>query len=225
MSNWQDYAPAETSRVRETIEWSITYSFNAKDKESPRVLLIGDSIVNAYQNNVRGMLEGKANVTFWASSKCVTDPDYFRELQYILGILPYDVICFNNGLHSLSTDRAEWENAYAGAVRMIRDVCPASKLLLTLCTPLQNTERTETCRRMNAYITALAKREALGVIDLFTPMEAFDRENCWADGVHFRPHVIVRQAEIVTAAALENLDRTGGAEHASTSLGPSGAIR
>ena len=111
MVKWQDFAPASTSREREEIEWSITYSYNATQNGRPRVLLIGDSICNGYNGKVRELLHGDVNVSFWASSKCVTDPDYFRELDFMLDAYPYDAVCFNNGLHSISTDRAEWDAA------------------------------------------------------------------------------------------------------------------
>ena len=48
---WQDYAPEYTTRVREDIEWSISYTFNANDRDTPRVLLIGDSICNGYHKD------------------------------------------------------------------------------------------------------------------------------------------------------------------------------
>ena len=31
---WQDYAPEYTTRVREDIEWSISYTFNANEKKN-----------------------------------------------------------------------------------------------------------------------------------------------------------------------------------------------
>ena len=85
---WQDFAPASTSREREGTEWSIHYAFNAVDTEKKRVLLIGDSICNAYNGVVRNLLDGRVNVSFWASSKCVTDPAYFRELDFMLDARP-----------------------------------------------------------------------------------------------------------------------------------------
>ena len=106
--SWRAFAPATTTRQREGIEWSTNYAYNATDTTLPRVLLIGDSICNANQDRVRWLLAGKVNVSYWASSKCVTDPDYFRELDFLLEARPYDMVTFNNGLHSLHTDRAEW---------------------------------------------------------------------------------------------------------------------
>ena len=57
-------------RGHENIEWSIGYAFHLTDqnKDLPRVLLVGDSICNGYQGEVQKRLEGKMNVSYWASS-------------------------------------------------------------------------------------------------------------------------------------------------------------
>ena len=34
---YQQYEPETTTRVREAIEWSITYTYNSQDTELPRV--------------------------------------------------------------------------------------------------------------------------------------------------------------------------------------------
>lgn len=202
---WQDFAPASTSRVREGIEWSITYSYNALDREKPRVLLIGDSICNAYNGKVREMLAERVNVSFWASSKCVTDPDYFRELDFMLDAYPYDAVCFNNGLHSLSTDRTEWDSAYRAAVEFITAKLPGTKLSLTLSTPLKDPKLTGISASLNETVLRLAEEKGLPVIDLFDPMDVLDREEFWSDTYHFRAPAIEMQAKIISDHVLTQL--------------------
>ena len=96
------YPVAENVRGHENIEWSISYAYHFTDakKDLPRVLLVGDSICQGYQGKVCGKLDGKVNVTYWASSYCVTSPGYLRLLAFYLDEAKYDVIHFNNGLHS-----------------------------------------------------------------------------------------------------------------------------
>ncbi|MCQ2430993.1 MAG: SGNH/GDSL hydrolase family protein [Clostridia bacterium] len=224
MINWQDFTPKTTTRARETIEWSITYSFNAPDTESPRVLLIGDSICNAYHDSVRRKLEGCANITFWASSKCVTDPDYFKELHHIVSMEHYDMICYNNGLHSLSTDTDEWSAAYRSALDMIRAMAPEAVLAVTLSTPLQDAKKTERSRALNQIALAAAEERALPVIDLFSPMDVLDRNEFWGDCYHFKAPAIDIQSDIIAACVKENLSRQGGAAHAETETGPMGKL-
>lgn len=225
---WQDFAPKHTSRQRERIEWSINYAFNAPDLESPRVLLIGDSICNAYSGPVREKLDGRVNVSFWASSKCVTDPDYFSELDRILDAAPYTIITFNNGLHSLTTNRDEWTAAYAGVLDFIRAKLPDTLLSVVLSTPFKDSERAAVCAQLNALTLAAAQERALPVIDLFTPMDVLNREVFWRDACHFRLAAVDMQAQIIADHVLERAQLRDAAQaiaHASSELGPDGAIR
>jgi len=194
---WQDFAPRSTSRKRESIEWSITYAYDALDESRPRVLLIGDSICNGYNGAVRDKLAGEVNVSFWASSKCVTDPDYFREMDFMLDARPYDAVCFNNGLHSLTTARAEWDAAYASSVAFIHAKLPETKLALTLSTPLKDPALTAISASLNETVLRLSREQNLPVIDLFSAMDPLDRERYWSDTFHFRAEAIDIQAGII----------------------------
>lgn len=202
---YQDFAPAKTTRIREEIEWSSCYTYNAPDTTLPRVLLIGDSICMAYHSYVRELLEGKVNVTYWSSSKCVTDPDYFRELDFVLDGYRYDMISFNNGLHSLSTNREEWTTAYTAAVDFIRAKLPATKLTLTLCTPLKDANLTQISSELNAHASSVAEKYNIPTLDLFTPMDALDREKYWGDVFHFAPEAVEMQAKIISDHVLDRL--------------------
>ncbi len=197
MMTWQDFTPKTTTREREDVEWSITYTFHALETDKPRVLLIGDSICNGYHGSVREKLEGKVNVSFWASSKCVTDPDYFRELDFMLGAYPYDIVCFNNGLHSLFTNRDEWDAAYASAVAFIRAKLPDAKLSLTLSTPLKDASLTAKSASLNKTVRKVADENGLPVIDLFAAMDVLDREEYWSDTFHFRGSAIDIQGNLL----------------------------
>ena len=97
-------------RGHENIEWSKAYAYGLTDesRDLPRVLLVGDSICNGYQERVRELLKGKMNVSYWISSYCVTSPHYQTFLGIYLDEAKYDVVHFNNGLHSLGTAVADW---------------------------------------------------------------------------------------------------------------------
>ena len=207
MCKWQDFAPINTSRVREETEWSITYSYNTTRTDLPRVLLIGDSICNAYSSKVREYLDGRSTVSFWVSSKCVTDPDYFREMDLILSAYSYDVVCFNNGLHSLSSDRAEWEPAYRAAVEFILAKLPAVKLLLTLSTPLKDEKLTAISSSLNEIVVTMAREKGITVIDLFSEMDTLSRDEYWSDTFHFHASAVSIQAKKIANNVLEQLGR------------------
>ena len=200
---YKKYQPATTSRVREGSEWSTTYSFNTTDRSKPRVLLIGDSICNGYKHAVQEELKDKMNVTFWASSKCVTDRDYFRELDLILSGYEYKVISFNNGLHSLGTNRAEWSAAYRGAVEFIQAKCPDAKLLITNCTPLKDPALTAKSKELNGIAQKIAADLKVPVLDLFGQMNSLDRNEFWSDTFHFKESAIKIQAKFLSGQILK----------------------
>lgn len=222
---YRKFQPRTTSRIREEIEWSITYSYNARDLRNPRLLLIGDSICNGYQGEVRNLLADRMNVTFWASSKCVTDPDYFRELEFILDGFPYSVILFNNGLHSLSTDRGEWEQAFRAALRLIRQKHPGAELVIVNSTPTNDSNRTDQVRELNAIAARIAETEKLRQLDLFEAMDPLDRKTFWRDAFHFTDEAIRRQAELVAETALAAVPETTVAlRQQGTETGPDGPL-
>ena len=133
-----NYPVAENVRGHENTEWSISYAYHLTDakKSLPRVLLVGDSICQGYQGKVRSKLEGKANITYWASSYCVTSPGYLRLLAFYLDEAKYDVIHFNNGLHSCETPVADYERSYRAALQLIKKKQPKAKIVWASSTPI-----------------------------------------------------------------------------------------
>ena len=195
---YQQYEPETTTRVREAIEWSITYTYNSQDTELPRVLLIGDSICNAYQNSTKDHLYDKMNVSYWASSKCVTDKDYFRELDFILSGYHYDIISFNNGLHSIGTNQQEWEKSYKNAILFIQAKCPDAKLFLCNNSIVASSESNQAACRMNKYVQKIADELSLPMIDMYSFLDKMDHEHLWSDGIHFQPEVISEQGKMLS---------------------------
>ena len=131
-------------RGHENIEWSTYYGFHLTDKNRhlPRVLLVGDSICNGYQAGVARALEGKMNVSYWISSYCVTSPGYLKRLELCLDEAKYDVIHFNNGLHSLGTPTDAWAKGLEAALRLIREKQPSARIVWATPTPLKDPGRT-----------------------------------------------------------------------------------
>lgn len=207
MSVYHDFQPKSTSRVRESIEWSIRYSFRTEAADLPRVLLIGDSICHAYHGAVAARLGDDAVITYWASSKCVTDPDYFRELDFVIDgdHGKYAAICFNNGLHSLSTDRAEWNEAYRAVIRYLRVKCPNAKLALTLSTPSRNPDQNNRVLIINEDTRAAAQEADLPVIDLYGAAANLDWDAFMSDSVHWKSEGVDVQADCIVTNIRELL--------------------
>jgi hypothetical protein len=206
--------PAATDwrpRPHEDIEWTTASAYGLADGSAhlPRVLLVGDSICRAYAEEVRKRLEGRMNVSYWSSSYCVTSAPYLEMLATCLDEADYDVIHFNNGLHSFNTPLEDYGKAYQAALELIRRRKPEAALVWCSCTPVADPVRTAQIRGINAAAAQAAA--AAGVArgnDLFALDETFDRETAYVDGVHFRPGVVARQAELVANCVLTAASQT-----------------
>ena len=190
---------------RENIEWSISYAFHVTDgdKALPRVLLVGDSICNAYRDGVRERLEGKANVTFWASSYSATRPEYMRLLAFMLDADRYAVVHFNNGLHSLGDDTTEWAAALEKALLLVRAKQPGAKIVWTPSTPLKESAKTAKVRELNAAAAdVVARLGGIGTDDLFSLLDPLDREKFWVDVFHHNPEARDMEARQVADCVL-----------------------
>lgn len=224
MCSYQEFQPQNTSRKRENIEWTITYHYNATDTTNPRALLIGDSISHQYHVKVRNRLANCANISNWASSKCVTDPDYFRELDFYLDTCDCQMVCFNNGAHSIASDLAEYTEAYERAVAMIRAKLPAVKLSLVLTTP-QNPDDPK-IQKLNAVALQVAQQYSLPVVDLYNTMLEQDVAEIFTDKYHFKSSAIDLQADFMAEHIRKTLNLTDGdLEQIGTKTGPDGAMK
>ncbi len=180
---------AENVRGHENTEWSISYAYHLTDakKSLPRVLLVGDSICQGYQGKVASKLDGKANVTYWASSYCVTSPGYLRLLAFYLDEAKYDVVHFNNGLHSCETPVADYEKAYRNALRLIKDRQPKAKIIWASSTPINATDsRAGKVSQLNAAARRAA--ESVGDVaanDLYSLVNPLERKSYWVDTHHY----------------------------------------
>lgn len=207
---------SENVRGHENIEWSIAYAYGLTDdtKDLPRVLLVGDSICNGYQSDVRDRLKGKVNVSYWVSSYCVTSPAYLPLLSVYLDEAKYDVIHFNNGLHSLSQTTLEaYAKGYRAALELIRRKQPQAKIVWSSCTPLYDIHYTGDRARyvkkvseLNAVAAKVAAEFGVAATDdLFALCNPLDRKENWRDGCHFNSPVIAKQADQVAASVLAAL--------------------
>ena len=198
-------------RGHENTEWSIYYGFHLTDANRglPRVLLVGDSICNGYQRGVAQILEGKMNVSYWVSSYCVTSPGYLKRLALCLDEAKYDVVHFNNGLHSLGTPTDDWAKGLEAALRLIREKQPQAKIVWCSSTPLTDADKTAKCRELNAAAAKVVAEFGVSATDdLFTLCDPLDREQNWMDVFHFKPEAVSKQADQVAVSVLSALNPT-----------------
>ena len=90
----------------------------------PRVLLIGDSIVNGYRGAVCQELAGIANVDTWLTPLHLKSDKLHDDLERVLAQGPYDVVHFNIGLHGWTPGRIP-EGEYEPLLRAYVNVLKA----------------------------------------------------------------------------------------------------
>lgn len=204
-----DSCPVSTNiRGHENIEWSTAYAFGLTDetKDLPRVLLVGDSICNGYQEDVRERLKGKVNVSYWVSSYCATSAAYLPLLTIYLDEAKYDVIHFNNGLHSLETPTDAWAKGFKAALELIRRKQPEAKIVWCTSTPLTDETKTAKSRELNAAgAKVVAELGGIATNDLFALCDPLDRATNWSDTYHFRREAKAKQADQVAGSVLAAL--------------------
>lgn len=184
------YPVAENVRGHENTEWSTSYAYHLTDanKDLPRVLLVGDSICQGYQSKVRSKLEGSMNVTYWASSYCVTSANYLKFLGIYLDEASYDVIHFNNGLHSTDSNVTDYTNMLSAAFTLIKTKQPEAKIIWASSTPLNTANETWAGKvvALNAAAAdAVAEAGGISTNDLYALMNPLDRATYWVDTHHY----------------------------------------
>src|ERR1039457_774627 len=108
------------------------------DPALPRVLLIGDSILDGYIRDVTASLNGKANVDFWENPYFQSE-ELNQLLGKVLGYGPYDAVHFNMGLHGWQKGRikdATFEPLTEAFVEVLRARLPKAKLIWASSTPV-----------------------------------------------------------------------------------------
>ena len=109
-----------------------------RDSKLPRVLLIGDSILNGYQGQARKLLAGKANVDLWVNPYNQS-AHVNKLLAEVLANGPYDAVVFNMGLHGWQEGRIKagtFEPLMQGYVDVLKAKLPKAKLFWASSTPV-----------------------------------------------------------------------------------------
>ena len=221
--DFRNYRLENSSLHEENIMWHSFYSYNAIDKKSPRALLVGDSICRGYQSRVREILGKKVNITYWATSNCITDPFYLQMLEMILAREKFDIIIFNNGLHSLSSDKPAWRKAFSLAMDYLAKRVPATKVVVLNSTPKKDGD--PRVKELNQLAESVAKEKNLALADIYSLCVNWDKK-AWTDRYHFNSKARRQQAEFVANVILKYIGRTADdLVQKSSETGPDGKIK
>lgn len=184
MSNYT-YEYEKRSNTLETYEWDDVWWEHAGTQGVPRVLYIGDSISCATRRVATGTADNKIFFDGFGTSKAVDNP-YFADAVRMFAAQQGErqAILFNNGLHGWHLeDTDEYAQAYENMICFLLEEFKGIPLFLVLTTHVVNAERDDRVRIRNRVVSALAKKYALPVIDLYAITEQH-ADLISADGVH-----------------------------------------
>ena len=169
----------------ETYEWDNTWIDQANNKDTPRVLYIGDSISCGIRRIATERSGGKLLFDGFGSSKALDNPYLYDAISLLAAQEGCRrVVLFNNGLHGWHLeDTCEYLSLYEKAVEFMTKRFSDSAIVLVLTTSVQNDEREKRVIVRNEAVNSVAKKYGLPVIDLYTVSKKLS--SLHSDGVHF----------------------------------------
>jgi hypothetical protein len=197
--------PSQKTKIRESNEW-ITMRWHDEDENPhlPRILLVGDSIVNGHGTLLSNKLKDRYGVDCFCTSKIVCDQDFMSDLQVMLARHKYEIIIFNNGLHGRLVDDGHYAS---GLFDVLKELQGQTQTLIwrnsTPCYPGADgkenpwTEKVPIRNRLAAIEVA---KLGLPTIDCYSRLQ--DQPELSCDGVHFH----APGYEIIVATIVDYLD-------------------
>ena len=185
------------------------------DATLPRVLLVGDSILNGYQGGVVKLLKGKANVDAWVNPYCQSEK-FNSLLAEVLANGPYDVVHINLGLHGWQPGRipqGQFEPLTKAFVEVIRQKCPKAKIIWASTTPIMLKGKPELDPELNPIIlehnrmAAKVMAEAKVPVNDFYSLMAGKLELARGDQFHWNATGSKMLGEAATKAITAALDK------------------
>jgi GDSL-like Lipase/Acylhydrolase family len=207
-------APAGRHVAREPIEWIRLWLPNVNKKDLPQVLLLGDSITQAYYQDVAADLKGKAYVSYLTSSLSVGDPMLPRQVALVLKNYRFDVIHFNNGLHGKGYTEEEYARYFPQFVKTIQANAHGAKLIWTSSTPVRMGNDmsefapfTKHVVARNQIADAYARKAGIPIDDLYAAVLHHPGYYLGVDGTHPNPQGRAAEARDVAASILKVLGK------------------
>jgi hypothetical protein len=187
------------------------------DPSLPRVLLMGDSILNGYLPGVTKALEGKAFVDAWVTPTSQGDKSLPRQIEEVLAQGPYAVIHFNRGLHGWQKGRipeGQYESLTHAMVQAFKQRAPKAVLVWASTTPVTkqdhpgelDPEIDPIIVEHNAMAATVMKEEGLATDDLNAlMMQHLDLAR--GDRFHWKPEGTALLVKQVSETLLKALNK------------------
>jgi len=207
-------APAGRHVAREPIEWIRLWLPNVNKKDLPQVLLLGDSISQAYYKDVAADLKGKAYVGYLTSSLSVGDPMLPEQIALVLKNYRFDVVHFNNGLHGKGYSEQEYARYFPQFVKTIQANAHGARLIWTSSTPVRMGKGMSEFAPWTGRVVARNKIAAdyirkakIPIDDLYAAVLHHPEYYLGGDGTHPNPQGRAAEARDVTASILKALGK------------------
>ena len=207
-------APAGRHVAREPIEWIRLWLPNVNKQDLPQVLLLGDSITQAYYQDVAADLKGKAYVGYLTSSLSVGDPMLPRQIVLVLKNYRFDVIHFNNGLHGKGYTEEEYARYFPQFIKTLQANAHGAKLIWTSSTPVRTGKDmsefapfTQRVAARNKIADAYARKAGIPIDDLYAAVLHHPDYYLGVDGTHPNPQGRAAEARDVAASILKILGK------------------
>lgn len=186
------------------------------DPKRPRLLLIGDSILNGYVKRVVALLDGKAYVDAWVNPYHQSE-HLNKLLVEVLAHGPYDVVHFNMGLHGWPKGRIKggtFEPLTKAYLEVLKTRLPKAKLIWASSTPVTvQGKPTELEPDINPIIVEHNRMAAKVMAEMSVPVNDFygllvnQRELARGDRFHWTAPAYDLLAQACTESVLRELEK------------------
>lgn len=168
----------------ETCEWDKTWIDRTADKETKRVLYIGDSISCATRTVATELSGYSVIFDGFGSSKGLDNP-YFKPSLKAFAIQEprRDAILFNNGLHGWHLeDKTDYLCHYESMIKFLMEEYPDTPIYVVLTTAITDPWDCRVKER-NRSASLVAEKYGLPIIDIYTPIDE-NRHLVTPDKIH-----------------------------------------
>ncbi len=193
---------------KEEFEWIRHWADHAPKNDLPRVLLVGDSITQGYNEPVREMLLGECYVDYVATSYPIDSKLYHDLVLNMVKDNKFAAVHFNHGLHG-------WHNATedykAGMKALMMKISETAKVIAVTSTPVRVVKSNETAEinntvlERNKAVLEIAEECGFAVDDLYPAARALDGDDITGDGYHYSAEGYKKLAATVVASIKANI--------------------
>jgi len=189
------YETEDRNRKLENYEWDNVWWEQTHEKDTARVLYIGDSISCGIRGRATQLSGNQILFDGLGTSKAV-DNEYFMDSIRLFGRQQgrRELVIFNNGLHGWHlNDTSEYRNYYENIVKFLLEEFKGTPVELVLSTNVAGPDNERVIVR-NESVRTVAEKYGLPVIDLYSASVQCAELRC-DDGVHYSEQGYMKLAE------------------------------